>query len=135
MKIILNKSCEGCDETLTTNFHQNFSHFFNALDISKKHGAPTEYMAFQSNVKEGTIHRLIPRSDLEVVISDYAFYQNYQMQMSTKQPMVELSFCMQGVRGIQISGLNVWHNGFWLFARKTLGKGVFIITGREDECE
>ncbi|WP_369436315.1 helix-turn-helix domain-containing protein [Lysinibacillus fusiformis] len=75
------------------------------MDISKKHGVPPESMTFQSNIKEGTIHRLIPRSDLEVVISDYAFYQNYQMQMSTKHPMVELSFCMQGARGILISGL------------------------------
>ncbi|MGE6517098.1 helix-turn-helix transcriptional regulator [Lysinibacillus sphaericus] len=91
-------------DTLTTSFHQNFSHFFNALEVSKKLEAPTEYMTFQSSIREGAIHRLIPRSDLEVVISDYSFYRDHQMHVTTMQPMVELSFCMQGARGINISG-------------------------------
>lgn len=86
---------------LNTNFHENFSEFFHALETSKVQECP---FVFQPNVQEGAIHRFIPRPDLEVVISDYSFYREYQMQVVTKQPMVELSFCLQGNRGVYISG-------------------------------
>ncbi|MFJ6210510.1 helix-turn-helix transcriptional regulator [Lysinibacillus sp. NPDC092081] len=86
---------------LNTNFHENFSEFFHALEMSKVQECP---FVFQPNVQEGAIHRFIPRPDLEVVISDYSFYREHQMQVVTKQPMVELSFCLQGNRGVYISG-------------------------------
>ncbi|KOS64522.1 helix-turn-helix transcriptional regulator [Lysinibacillus agricola] len=86
---------------LNTNFHENFSEFFHALEISKIQECP---FAFQPNAQEGAIQRFIPRPDLEVIISDYSFYREYQMQVVTKQPMVELSFCLQGNRGVYISG-------------------------------
>ncbi|MFT9819084.1 helix-turn-helix transcriptional regulator [Lysinibacillus sp. NPDC056185] len=87
--------------TLNTNFHDNFNEFFHALEISKVHECP---FVFQPNMQEGAIHRFIPRRDLEVVISDYSFYREHQMQIVTKQPMVELSLCLQGNRGVYISG-------------------------------
>jgi len=88
----------------TTNFHQNFNQFFDKLEVARKKEMRAELMAFQSGIGKGSINRLIPRSDLEVVISEYSFNRDYQMNMSTMQPMIELSYCMEGARGIHISG-------------------------------
>jgi len=90
--------------SMKVDFHQNFNHFYHALEILSPQEIPQDYMAFQSSVKDGTIHRLSPRQDLEVIVSDYSFYKNHQMDMHTIKPMVEISFCLQGTRGVQISG-------------------------------
>ncbi|MGE7988477.1 helix-turn-helix transcriptional regulator [Lysinibacillus fusiformis] len=84
-------------------FHQNFTQFFQALDVLKPQETSIHYMEFQSTMKEGAIHRFLPRTDLEVVISDYSFHQDYQMNVLTTKPMVEISYCLQGTRSVHIS--------------------------------
>ncbi len=88
---------------MKVDFHQNFDHFYHALEILGPKKAQQEYIAFQSKEKDGTIHRLSPRQDLEVVISDYSFHKEHQLDMLTTKPMVEISFCLQGTRGVHIS--------------------------------
>lgn len=89
--------------SMKVDFHQNFNHFYHAFEILNLQEIPQDYMSFQSSVKDGTIHRLSPRKDLEVVVSNYSFYKEHRMDMLTAKPMVEISFCLQGTRGVQIS--------------------------------
>ncbi|MGE7110592.1 helix-turn-helix transcriptional regulator [Lysinibacillus sp. NPDC047702] len=88
---------------MKVDFHQNFIHFYHALEILNPQEISQDNMAFQSNVKAGAIHRLSPRQDLEVVVSDYSFYKEHRMDILTAKPMVEVSFCLQGTRGVRIS--------------------------------
>lgn len=88
----------------TTDFHQNFNLFFDEFRVSRKHGKRTEKLAPHQEIGEGTIFRFIPRMDLEVVISEYKLYRAYKMRMSTKRPMIELSYCFQGLREANVSG-------------------------------
>lgn len=88
---------------MNIDFHQNFTQFFHALEILKPQENATQYMTFQSSIKEGAIHRFMPRADLEVVVSDYSFHQEHRMNISTAKPMVEVSYCLQGTRGVHIS--------------------------------
>lgn len=90
--------------SMKVDFHQNFNRFYHAFKILNPQEIPKDYMAFQSSVKDGAIHRLSPRQDLEVVVSDYSFYKEHRMDMLTAKPMVEISFCLQGTREVQISG-------------------------------
>lgn len=88
---------------MNTDFHQNFTQFFHAFEILNPQEKATQYMTFQSTIKEGAIHRFMPRADLEVVVSDYSFHQEHRMNISTAKPMVEISYCLQGTRGVHIS--------------------------------
>ncbi|HAU35030.1 AraC family transcriptional regulator [Lysinibacillus fusiformis] len=89
--------------SMNVDFHQNFTQFFQALNVLKPQETSIHYMEFQSTMKEGAIHRFLPRTDLEVVISDYSFHQDYQMNILTTKPMVEISYCLQGTRRVHIS--------------------------------
>ncbi|MFO1443569.1 helix-turn-helix transcriptional regulator [Bacillus sp. Bva_UNVM-123] len=88
---------------MKVDFHQNFNHFYHALEILGPKEAQQEYMVFQSKEKAGTIYRLSPRQDLEVIVSDYSFHKEHKLDMLTTKPMVEISFCLQGTRGVHIS--------------------------------
>jgi len=88
---------------MSVDFHHNFTQFFHALGILEPQKKSAQYMSFQSTLKEGAIHRFMPRTDLEVVVSDYSFHQEHQVNVSTAKPMVEISYCLQGTRGVHIS--------------------------------
>lgn len=87
-----------------TGFHQNFNLFFDGLELTRLNGGRTERMRLHSQVGEGAVHRVVPRSDIELVISDYRFYRNRDMRLITESAMVELHFCLQGTREVSVAG-------------------------------
>jgi len=84
-------------------FHQNFTRFFLTLGIQKPQEKSKQPMTFQSVIKEGAIYRLMPQTGLEVIVSDYSFHQEHQMNISTVEPMVEIGFCLEGTREVHIA--------------------------------
>ena len=87
-----------------TDFHQNFNEFFDGLHIPRQQLHRSERMQIHSEAGEGAIHRLVPRPDIEVVISDFTFHRNRTTPVVTETAMVELSFCLRGTREISIEG-------------------------------
>jgi len=78
--------------------------FFDGLELTWHNGGRTERMRLHSQVGEGAVHRVVPRSDIELVISDYRFYRNRGMRLITESAMVELHFCLQGTREVSVAG-------------------------------
>lgn len=84
-------------------FYQNFNLFFDELQLRRQNVDRTEQMALHSQIGEGAIRRFVPRLDLEVVISEYKFYQKHKVNIFTKAAMVELNYCLQGGRKTIVS--------------------------------
>ncbi|MFD2170808.1 helix-turn-helix transcriptional regulator [Tumebacillus lipolyticus] len=85
-------------------FHHNFNLFFDCLDLGRQKADRTEQMRFHSQIGEGSIHRFVPRNDLDVALSDFTFYRDRTLALSTETAMVELSFCLDGTRGVSVEG-------------------------------
>ncbi|OPA75246.1 AraC family transcriptional regulator [Paenibacillus selenitireducens] len=88
------------------NFHHNFELFFDGLELPRQHTHRSEHMSLQAELGLGTVRRIIPRKDMEIVISEYTFHQDRTFHMQSDVPMVELSFCIQGTREVSVSGLH-----------------------------
>ncbi|MCQ6557217.1 helix-turn-helix transcriptional regulator [Paenibacillus mendelii] len=87
-----------------TDFHQNFNLYFDELELPRQNTNRTEQMVLHSQIGEGTIHRIVPRFDMELVLSDYTLYGERAMTLSTDTAMVELNYCLQGAREVIVSG-------------------------------
>ncbi|RAV22811.1 helix-turn-helix transcriptional regulator [Paenibacillus contaminans] len=85
-------------------FHQNFNLFFDGLQLPRKSTDRTEHMPLDTLFGEGSIRRIVPRFDMEVVVSEYTFYENRTLTLSPKASMVELSYCFQGEREVSFAG-------------------------------
>ncbi|MCG7407325.1 AraC family transcriptional regulator [Paenibacillus sp. ACRRX] len=85
-------------------FHHNFNQFFDVLQLDRSDRARTESMAFHAQLGHGSIHRYVPRMDMEVIISEYQFHQQHHISLYANNPMVELSYCVKGRRAVSIGG-------------------------------
>ncbi|WP_188892803.1 helix-turn-helix transcriptional regulator [Paenibacillus radicis (ex Gao et al. 2016)] len=88
-----------------TDFHQNFNLFLDGIEISRQQANRSEQMQIHSHAGEGGIRRLVPRPDIEVIISDFTLHRNRKMPVATETAMVELNFCLQGTREISVEGV------------------------------
>jgi AraC-like DNA-binding protein len=88
-----------------TDFHQNFNQFFDGLKLPRQQTNGSEQMPIHSQVGEGGFRRLVPRPDIELVISDFTFHRNRTTAFVTETAMVELNFCLQGTREISVEGV------------------------------
>lgn len=85
-----------------TDFHQNFNLFFDGLELPRQNMNRTEHMTLHSQIGEGSIRRFVPRFDMEVVISEYTFHQDRNLSIFSDAAMVELTFCFQGAREVNL---------------------------------
>ncbi|MEK3724428.1 helix-turn-helix transcriptional regulator [Paenibacillus sp. FSL H8-0034] len=88
-----------------SDFHQNFNLFFDGFELQRNNVNHTEQMTFHSQMGEGVIRRFIPRTDIEVVISDYTLHRNHALKLFTETAMVELNYCLQGAREVSVAGM------------------------------
>ncbi|WP_308861841.1 AraC family transcriptional regulator [Paenibacillus radicis (ex Xue et al. 2023)] len=88
-----------------TDFHQNFNLLFDGLQIHRFTYNRTELMKLHSRIGVGSVHRFVPRSDLGVAIAEFKLHHNSNVNFHTDAPMVELSYCLEGTREIQVAGV------------------------------
>lgn len=88
-----------------TDFHHNFNLFFDGLEMHRQTDNQTERMKLHSQMGEGSVHRLVPRSDLGMIIAEFKLHHSHRVNLHTESPMVELSYCIQGSREVHISGV------------------------------
>ncbi|GIN71725.1 hypothetical protein J14TS2_22000 [Bacillus sp. J14TS2] len=88
-----------------SDFHQNFNLFFDGLQLRRQNENRTEQMELHSQIGKGSIHRFVPRTDLEMTISNFKFYQDHKFNLFTHSAMVELSCCFKGARTTSVSGI------------------------------
>lgn len=86
-------------------FHQNFNLFFDGLDIRRQTENRTEQMKLHSRIGEGSVRRFVPRADMGVAIAEFKLHHNHKVSLHTEAAMVELSYCIQGTREIDVSGV------------------------------
>lgn len=63
-----------------------------------------EQLLLPSHIGEGTIRRFIPRTDIEVIVSNYTMNRERTISLQTEAAMVELQYCLQGTREVSIAG-------------------------------
>lgn len=83
-------------------FHHNFHLFFDEFGLQRQSSNGSEPMTLHTQSGDGTIRRLVPRPDLDIVFSDFMFHGDFLMPLSTRTPMVELHYCLQGTRVIHV---------------------------------
>ena len=87
-----------------TDFHLNFNRFFDELRLTSRSGVRADQMGLPSSAGEGGIRRFLPRHDMEVVLSEYELHRDCELSLATQAPMVELSYAVQGGRGLRVDG-------------------------------
>ncbi|MEQ7049471.1 AraC family transcriptional regulator [Paenibacillaceae sp. P-4] len=85
-------------------FHHNFNRFFDGLEIKRMDSNRNEQLLLPSHIGEGTIRRFIPRTDIEVIVSNYTMNRERAISLQTEVAMVELQYCLQGTREVSIAG-------------------------------
>jgi AraC-like DNA-binding protein len=107
MRIILNiiKLDRRAVAMTGIDYHHNFNLFFDGLELPRQNRDRTEHMALHSQRGEGFVRRFVPRFDINVVVSDFTFRQDYSMPLVTKTAMVELNYCLQGKREVSVDGV------------------------------
>ncbi|CAG7610649.1 hypothetical protein PAESOLCIP111_01267 [Paenibacillus solanacearum] len=83
-------------------FHRNFNQFFDGLQLPRQQASRTERLPLLPGIGEGIIHRFVPRSDLEVVVSDYTLHHHRAVPLVNETPMVEVNYCLQGAREVKL---------------------------------
>ncbi|UHA73711.1 helix-turn-helix transcriptional regulator [Paenibacillus sp. 481] len=73
----------------------------NSITQTKDPVHPFAAMTIPSFMGQGTIRRMVPRSDLEIVISNYTLHKVKQFNIHADTPMIELNFCLQGMRNVR----------------------------------
>lgn len=82
-------------------FHHNFQLFFDEFGLQQQSSNGSE-MTLHKPIGDGTFHRLVPRPDLDIVMEDLIFHDDFLMPLTTTTPMVELHYCLQGTRVIHV---------------------------------
>jgi AraC-like DNA-binding protein len=85
-------------------FHHNFNLFFDGLELPRENKDRTEQMSLHAKRGKGIIQRFVPRFDIDVVVSDFTFCQDYSLPLFTRTAMIELNYCLQGKREISVAG-------------------------------
>ncbi|AFC30602.1 AraC family transcriptional regulator [Paenibacillus mucilaginosus 3016] len=83
-------------------FHHNFQLFFDEVGLQRQRSIGSEPMTMETQLGYGTLHRLIPRPDLDIVFEDLKFHRDFLMPLTAITPMVELHYCMQGTRVLHV---------------------------------
>lgn len=98
--------------------HQYFYKSYEALNLNRADSGYIEGQTFPEQLGEGYMKRLIIRQGLELVIADYRFWSNEITSYNGTEPLVELSYCVDGGGTIDILGkaaeikVNQWQ--LWL---------------------
>lgn len=82
-------------------FHHNFHLFFDEFGLRQQSTRGSE-MTMNTPIGDGSIRRLVPRPDLEIVFEELMFHGDFLMPLATTTPMVELHYCLQGTRVIHV---------------------------------
>ncbi|MFS0553916.1 helix-turn-helix transcriptional regulator [Brevibacillus sp. 179-C9.3 HS] len=83
---------------------ENIHLFFDRMNLEPQSVDRKTHMTLHPEIGEGYVRRILPRYDMEIVVSDYTFYREHSISLSTKSPMVELNVCLKGERGIRVQG-------------------------------
>ncbi|GGD84033.1 helix-turn-helix transcriptional regulator [Paenibacillus nasutitermitis] len=84
--------------------HSNFNFFFDGLHMRRQTDNRTEWMKLEPQMGEGSIRRIVPRADLGAAIAEFRLHGDRVIRLQTTTAMVELSYCLEGAREIQVSG-------------------------------
>ncbi|MCR8630958.1 helix-turn-helix transcriptional regulator [Paenibacillus radicis (ex Xue et al. 2023)] len=80
-------------------FHHNFNHFFDQLEPLTNHREDlSRDITIQHPAGTGLIHRLQPRPEMELVLSDFRLTSDRTVELFSLEPMVEFGYCFQGTR-------------------------------------
>ncbi|SCW41352.1 AraC-type DNA-binding protein [Paenibacillus tianmuensis] len=88
----------------STRFHDIFDQYFHGMRLSRALPGRTERMPLSEPVGDGVIRRLVTRSSMEIVLSDFRLLKDRTIQVASGGAMVELSFCLQGKGEVSVSG-------------------------------
>ncbi|OZI13346.1 AraC family transcriptional regulator [Bacillaceae bacterium SAS-127] len=80
-------------------FHQFFSRF-------QMKDSEMEKMSMDQSIGVGTFHQMTTYSGIKIILTDYSLHKGYEVHFSSKGSMVELSFCLRGRRGVEVTGLS-----------------------------
>jgi AraC-like DNA-binding protein len=83
-------------------FHHNIHLFFDELGLPWQRSNDSKPMTVHTQIGDGTFRRLVPRPDLDIVFSDLTFHGDFLMPLTTKTPMVELHYCLQGTKVVHV---------------------------------
>ncbi len=83
-------------------FHHNFHLFFDEFGLQQQRANGSEPMNLHTQIGDGIMRRFVPRPDLDIVFSDMTFHSDFLMPLTTRTPMVELHYCLQGTRVIHV---------------------------------
>lgn len=81
----------------TNSFHDIFSKYFHGLQVVEE-----RYMYVPKTIGMGEVRRWSSFSGMEIVLSNYQFHKNHRIQFASDAAMVELNFCLQGSREVQV---------------------------------
>lgn len=84
--------------------HQIYDRFYDGLQLPHWQEDGAERTSFRPSVGEGFISRVATYSGMVIVHSDYRFNQDHTIRVSSDMAMIELSFCLQGNGGVNVSG-------------------------------
>ncbi|GAA3404331.1 AraC family transcriptional regulator [Paenibacillus hodogayensis] len=84
--------------------HENFNQFFDNLGVSGSSSETNGFVRLRPQLGNGYMLRLVPRDDMSVAIANVTFSRRFGMPLETDVPMVELNYCLQGSRELQVGG-------------------------------
>ncbi|MCP1305663.1 AraC family transcriptional regulator [Paenibacillus tyrfis] len=87
----------------STRFHDIFDQYFHGMQLSCALPDRKERMPLSEPVGDGIIRRLVTRSGMEIVLSDFQLLKDRTIQVASGGAMVELSFCLQGKGEVNVS--------------------------------
>ncbi|ETT74504.1 AraC family transcriptional regulator [Paenibacillus sp. FSL R7-277] len=87
---------------MNNSIQYNFNHFFEKFEGGHQAGSSSYMLHPTTGI--GQVLRLYPRSELEMVMSDYKLYQNHDIRLDSLAPMVEFGYCYEGSREISVPG-------------------------------
>ncbi|MXQ53857.1 helix-turn-helix transcriptional regulator [Shimazuella alba] len=113
-------------------FHHNFHLFFDGFGLQLQRPNVPKPIPLRTQIGEGTFRRFVPRTDLDIVFSDLTFYGDFLMPLTTKTPMVEIHYCLQGTRVIHVER-NQYEFAPGMCALELIdaGKAQFEFTGNQ----
>lgn len=87
---------------MNNSIQYNFNHFFDKLEGGYQAGSSSYMLHPTTGI--GQVLRLYPRSELEMVMSDYKLNHNHDIRLDSLAPMVEFGYCYEGSREISVPG-------------------------------
>jgi AraC family transcriptional activator of pyochelin receptor len=82
----------------SASFYHIFNRYFDALSLPRRSEAGTEQMPLDPAFDEEYVNRFVTRSGIAMIESDYHFLDKRTVSLRSGSAMIELTFCLQGIR-------------------------------------